>query len=270
MEGGLALPCFANPPRRHSVRPATIRGPLCAGYEFLNAHNCRILSSSLSLSEFRVRAHPVLFWDRSLDCSAQAEPRKHVAVRVTKGGVELERIAWLRAEAYYEDQPPVRYIDSFKKTFREQETRSLMLRTSPGTAGVPECVCLVAVEEADGQERVLGSLDMRPPASAGGRQPVGVPQEDREGVHVLNVVVDPGRRREGVGEALMQAAASVSKAQWGATSMYTHVVADNEPALNLYRKCGFTVFEDEGSPFQTAGASTTTSLGRRLLLRVLL
>lgn len=75
-----------------------------------------------------------------------------------------------------QDQPPHRFEDSFKKMFREQEVRSLKQRTCPGTGGVPECACLVAVGEVDGQEKVLATLDMRPPASLGGRPPMGVPQ----------------------------------------------------------------------------------------------
>ncbi len=107
---------------------------------------------------------------------------------------ELEEVAWLRAEAYYEvhtcllavllegnvvldlkldggdevwlqDQPHLRYVGSFKRQFKEQEARSLKERTRcrPGSER-PECVCFVAVEEAGGSE-VLGTLDAEPPGS---------------------------------------------------------------------------------------------------------
>ncbi len=106
---------------------------------------------------------------------------------------ELDEVAWLRAEAYYEvdicssllrsysqrdlpimkailcllqDQPHLRYVGSFKRQFKEQEARSLKerIRCRPGS-DMPECVCLVAVEEEGESGTVVGTLDAEPPGS---------------------------------------------------------------------------------------------------------
>lgn len=50
---------------------------------------------------------------------------------------------------------------------------------------------------------------------------------------MLNVVVDPSCRRQGIGQALMQGAADFARIEWGAASMYTHVQADNEVAPSV-------------------------------------
>ena len=61
-----------------------------------------------------------------------------------------------------------------------------------------------------------------------------------EGIAVfLNVVVDPERRGEGFGRAVMHAALNWTS-QMGASNAAIQVLADNEVALALYRKLGFT------------------------------
>lgn len=61
-----------------------------------------------------------------------------------------------------------------------------------------------------------------------------------QGVGVfLNVVVDPGRRGQGFGRAVMHAALNWT-GQMGATGAALQVLADNEVALALYRSLGFT------------------------------
>ena len=59
-------------------------------------------------------------------------------------------------------QPHSRFVDSFKKQFREQEARLLRERArQPPGAGAAERTCLVAVDTADGN--FLGCLDVRLP-----------------------------------------------------------------------------------------------------------
>lgn len=70
--------------------------------------------------------------------------------------------------AFVQDQPHLRYVGSFKRQFKEQEARSLRdrIRQRQGQVG-PDCVCLVAIEEADGKgPEVLGTLDVESPGSA--------------------------------------------------------------------------------------------------------
>ena len=79
-----------------------------------------------------------------------------------------------------QEQPAARYKDTYTRQFAQTEARSLLKRTQPqSTVPMPETICLVAVVQAteteEGRGHVAGTLDIRPPASAGGVHPEGVP-----------------------------------------------------------------------------------------------
>jgi len=77
--------------------------------------------------------------------------------------------------------------------------------------------CTVAIET-----RVIGFLVARETA-----------QGERE---ILNLAVDPGKRRRGVARALLQAELAREKTQW-----FLEVRASNRSALELYESAGFRV-----------------------------
>ena len=166
----------------------------------------------------------------------------------------------------------------------------------------PECECLAAVEVAEEEEEgveersdggdanadggnaspsassssvVLGALDLRPPFSAGGGHPAGVPLSDEDGCAVLNLAVHPSSRRRGVARALLNSAREVAGSKWSATALYTTVAATNAGARALYADFGFVEVaaapaaaagEEEGSGSR-ASSLPTTLVGRELLLR---
>ena len=57
-------------------------------------------------------------------------------------------------------------------------------------------------------------------------------------LHILNVAVDPGRRRRGLGAALLRAVLEVA-AREGMAAVSLEVRPGNEPALGMYRGFGF-------------------------------
>jgi ribosomal protein S18 acetylase RimI-like enzyme len=65
---------------------------------------------------------------------------------------------------------------------------------------------------------------------------LGVAQDGYVGI--FDIAVDPGRRRQGYAERLMQDLLAWGK-QVGARTAYLQVMLDNEPALHLYQKLGF-------------------------------
>lgn len=67
----------------------------------------------------------------------------------------------------------------------------------------------------------------------------GVAAYDRDWVGFRGIEVDPDRRREGLGLAVMEALLEWG-AEQGATTAYLQVIADNAPALALYDRLGFT------------------------------
>ncbi len=57
-------------------------------------------------------------------------------------------------------------------------------------------------------------------------------------LHILNVAVDPGRRRCGIGRTLLEAALAEAR-RCGFTEVTLEVRRGNEPALGMYRRFGF-------------------------------
>jgi len=56
--------------------------------------------------------------------------------------------------------------------------------------------------------------------------------------HVLNIVVDPAFRRQGIARLLLDALVDEARVR-GADQLFLEVRAGNEPALTLYRDIGF-------------------------------
>ncbi|MEW5304382.1 MAG: hypothetical protein WDW36_006993 [Sanguina aurantia] len=198
---------------------------------------------------------------------------------------ELRSVAWLRAEAYHEDNTS-RFVESLKKKYVGQETESLQLRTGRSSgSSAPQVECLVATllpgddhtsdssqaldddeldeleEEEDSESsgrsqggssspapttsRVVGCIDIKLSRAACGIHPAGVPEEDLQGCYLLNVVVEESLRGQGIGKDLMREAMKRAVHVWKAGAMYTHVEADNEAAYRLYKGCGFHEFSTE-------------------------
>ena len=69
-----------------------------------------------------------------------------------------------------------RFVESFKKQFAERELESLVGRTASRQAGkTPKCICMVALSP-EGDQGVVGTLDLRPPAAATGVPPPSIPE----------------------------------------------------------------------------------------------
>ncbi|EFN55246.1 hypothetical protein CHLNCDRAFT_134568 [Chlorella variabilis] len=192
---------------------------------------------------------------------------------------DLERAAWLRAEAYYEKRSVGRFKASFIKQFAGQELYALLRRTK---GAQPLCVTLVATRgspaaaaaapaeapAARGAGGCLGTLDVRLldgavaafiDAYGGLRWPEGVPRGAAPAAYVSNVVVAEAQRGRGLGRGLVGAAAELARERWRAGKVYCHVEVGNEPALALYRACGFSQLGEELAPEEEG-------LGRRRLL----
>jgi len=162
-------------------------------------------------------------------------------VRQAASDDELEQCANIRAVAYFEAMPsPPRMIVSAQRQIARDEFSGLVRRTAQlPNSGHPKAVCLVALSE---EGSVLGSLDIRPPATLTGKQPKGVPQ-DEFGAFLNNVAVHKRFRGRGVGTCLVAAALEVAAGQLQARRLYTQVDCDNPPALALYDRHGFVRVE---------------------------
>ena len=128
-----------------------------------------------------------------------------------------------------QEQPHARYVDSFKRQFVDQYVQLLSQQTTKklGNA-LPECLCLIGV--AQGSQQVLATCDVRPPESAAGLHPVGVPHGDKTAAYVTNVAVDSNSRGQGLGFQMLEAAAASALENWQAHALYTTVDAENKVA----------------------------------------
>ena len=108
-----------------------------------------------------------------------------------------------------------------------------------------------AAEHPFPPERVRGwwaGNDVRPWVLVEGAEaePVGYGELwlDDEEVELARLIVDPARRRSGLGRALVAQLVAVASAT-GLAGCLLRVVPDNEPAIALYRAAGFAAVDPE-------------------------
>mmetsp|Transcript_34071 Transcript_34071/g.47223 ORF Transcript_34071/g.47223 Transcript_34071/m.47223 type:complete len:251 (+) Transcript_34071:43-795(+) len=177
-------------------------------------------------------------------------------VRQVENDDEVEQVAMLRAETYYEDQMYNRFVASFKNQFAEQELRSIKTRILEH----PEqrFACLAAVDTAS--QKVIGTADVRIPE----------PREKLPGTYISNVCVNPSHRRLGVASALLAKCCATAN-DWSMQDVYAHVKANNESAELMYIKFGFhEITREHKTEFPdayTTPSSKMHSLGSTKLLR---
>ncbi|KAL2643722.1 hypothetical protein R1flu_011309 [Riccia fluitans] len=210
------------------------------------------------------------------------KPEKDYIVRETKLDEELWAAAWIRAESYCEDQPYVRYIDSYKKNFAEQEFDALKRRLMGKYGQSLRCICFVAVmkhspqdpdandlEKATAMQSVVGTLDLSIRQLAQGEAFPGdsiraslsssgsdVQRSQRYG-YVSNVCVTKTARRKGIGSSLLHDAIKCARS-WELKELFVHVNASNKVACHLYCKHKFQVVQ---------AGSTEVGLNNIMLLR---
>ena len=68
-------------------------------------------------------------------------------------------------------------------------------------------------------------------------------REDQDALHILDISLLPGHRRQGVGEAILRDVQSQARQQGRAVTIH---VEKNNPARSLYFRLGFEVSADRG------------------------
>ena len=82
---------------------------------------------------------------------------------------------------------------------------------------------------------------------------------------VLTLAVEPGYRRRGVAQALLQAGLALAEAM-GAEDAFLEVAADNPAALALYRKAGFEQAGHRGGYYRRPDGQAADALVLRRTL----
>lgn len=131
---------------------------------------------------------------------------------------DLERVGELTAQAYLADEliaPDHEYVAELRDAVRRHDHATV----------------LVAVERADGEERVLGTITL-----ATADSPYAEIAEPDE-LELRMLAVDPGARRRGVGELLMRAALERGLG-WGAQRVVLSTMITMETAQRMYDRLG--------------------------------
>ncbi|KAF5802700.1 putative transcription regulator GNAT family [Helianthus annuus] len=137
---------------------------------------------------------------------------------------------------------------------KEGEKVSCINATLPlsQTKSFPEELCSSCKFSHDGENRVVvGTLDLNQclslPNEITGMRPKGI-GGDFARAYLSNVCVAKECQRNGLASLLIEKSKLVAQ-DWGISDLYVHVAVDNEPAKNLYIKCGF-VYESEEPAWQ--------------------
>lgn len=172
--------------------------------------------------------------------------------------------AWLRAESHWEDQPYVRYVDSHKRKFAEQEFNALKRRCFGRDGHSLKCSCIVAVRKEDRNIRrtvlksVVGTLDLSIRQLLQGENFPG--EQVRASMYksssksghshrygyVANVCVAKFARRQGIASNMLQLAVEIAKSS-GVKDVFIHVNTNNKVAQQLYKNIGFEMVEAAAS-----------------------
>ncbi|PCN50791.1 ribosomal-protein-alanine N-acetyltransferase [Candidatus Geothermarchaeota archaeon ex4572_27] len=70
---------------------------------------------------------------------------------------------------------------------------------------------------------------------------LGIPIRKVRRGHVVSIAVLPEYRKRGIGTSLLKEAIKALKERWGCQDVYLEVRISNTPAINLYKKLGFTI-----------------------------
>ncbi|KAK9059509.1 hypothetical protein SSX86_020213 [Deinandra increscens subsp. villosa] len=198
-------------------------------------------------------------------------------IRIDKSALKIEEACsdselWatslLRVRSFY-DFKSTFGIQDHKKYLAERELEALKERVAGSKEGekiscinatlpfsqsksFPEELCSSCKYSHYGEDRVVvGTLDINQclslPNEITGMKPKGN-EGDIARAYLTNVCVANECQRNGLGSLLVEKSKSVAQ-DWGISDLYVHVAVDNEPAKNLYMKCGF-VYESEEAAWQ--------------------
>nr|XP_043622766.1 uncharacterized protein LOC122594366 [Erigeron canadensis] len=177
---------------------------------------------------------------------------------------ELWATSLLRVRSFY-DFKSTFGIEDHKKYLAEQEFTALKERLAGKKEGVkvscinatlplsqttsfPEELCSSCKYSHDGEDRVVvGTLNLNRcislPNEITGMKPLGI-GGDFARAYLSDVCVANECQRNGIAFFLVEKSKLVAQ-DWGISDLYVHVAVDNEPAKNLYMKCGFVRESEE-------------------------
>lgn len=164
--------------------------------------------------------------------------------------------AWLRAESHWENRPPERYMESYKRKYADQEFNALKGRCGKN---IQKCSCIVAIKKEEPNVKltviksIVGTLDLsirnfshgQSFPVQNGKIPTSSsthPLSKEKYGYVANLCVSKVARRKGIASNMLSFAIESAKLK-GVQQIFVHVHKDNTPAQELYQKIGFQIVE---------------------------
>ncbi|URE46617.1 FR47-like protein [Musa troglodytarum] len=159
---------------------------------------------------------------------------------------ELWTAAWLRAESHWEDRSDVRYVETYKRQFADQEFNALKKRCSRQHA--EKCVCIVAIRKDEKNVKrtvlksIVGTLDLSIRHLLCGETFPGLPPISTEQINqdmpMSQTYVLPHARRQGIATNMLLLAIDAA-VSYGTNRVFVHVHKNNTGAQKLYDRIGF-------------------------------
>ncbi|CAG9467350.1 unnamed protein product [Pedinophyceae sp. YPF-701] len=201
--------------------------------------------------------------DLQPECPAERDPRAllegcvhgDLRIRPVRTDEEIAAVADLQASSFQEPVWGPAFLESAALQSLRAEAMSTLqhaIKFCPRDAFC--CLIAEAPEPSDSGASVAGvghvaiaadpsvlkviDLPSEPIADVGAGRPPFTQQTTY--AYVSSMAVAENMRRKGLGSALLGALARVARC-WGYREVYLHVYEDNEPAVKMYKACGFRV-----------------------------
>lgn len=164
--------------------------------------------------------------------------------------------AWLRAESHWENRPPERYMESFKRKHADHEFNALKMRCGKN---IQKCSCIIAIKKQEPNVKrtviksIVGTLDLSirnfshgesfPEENVKISSSISIsPMSKQKYGYVANLCVSKVARRKGIASNLLSFAIETAKFK-GVEEIFVHVHKNNITAQDLYKKMGFQMVE---------------------------
>jgi len=157
------------------------------------------------------------------------------AIRTAKSK-EIGAISDILAESFHSRQGLMSWTYPFMRLGIYEDLRTRI------RSGEKYYICLVAFSARAGEEELLaGTVEMGVRSLAPSWM-----MDNFEYAYLSNLAVSPKYRRQGVAEQLLISCEEVAL-KWGFNDLYLHVLENNSPAKNLYKKAGYRLKDTESN-----------------------
>jgi ribosomal protein S18 acetylase RimI-like enzyme len=147
---------------------------------------------------------------------------------------DLDSIAEILADSFHSRTGIMQWIYPVLRLGIYEDLRTRLRSKSPNQIGL--VAVIPTLKDASGSECVAGTIEMGMRSCFARRSP--------QSLYISNLAVSKTFRRQGVADKLLQAC-ELKALEWGFKQLDLHVLDNNYPARQLYKKNGYKLQENE-------------------------